>query len=281
MQVFLNGALLQADEAKVSVFDRGFIYGDGLFESIRVANGTPFRWRQHMARLERGAAFLKIRLPFQTEQLCAASEQLILANQVTEGMLRIAVSRGVGPRGYSIRGADNATVVISTHELLRRPALWKAVVSPFRVPTGDPFSAFKTSNKLAQVMSKSLAEDQEADEALLLNTDGHVVEGISSNVFWIANRRLFTPALEAGLLPGVTREIVIGIAEQHGFTVKESKAEVLTLQQAQGIFFTVSSAGIVECAALEDTHIPQSEITGELKANYERLLKVETSRRAS
>src|SRR5438067_521506 len=113
--VFLNGKLVLEREAVVSVFDRGFLYGDGLFETMRVANGNPFRWKQHWHRLNCGAKFLGIRLTFSETELRKAADRLVAENALPESLLRLSVSRGVGPRGYSPKGADHPTTVISLH----------------------------------------------------------------------------------------------------------------------------------------------------------------------
>ncbi|HEX4644553.1 MAG TPA: aminotransferase class IV, partial [Verrucomicrobiae bacterium] len=109
--VFLNGQFVPEEQAVVSVFDRGFLYGDGLFEALRVYNGQPFRWTQHLERLQRGADFLKIRLPFTAAELRNHAAELIRRNQMPECLLRLVLSRGVGPRGYSPRGADLPVLV--------------------------------------------------------------------------------------------------------------------------------------------------------------------------
>src|SRR2546427_6776280 len=113
MIVFLNGQFVPQAQAVVSVFDRGFLYGDGLFETIRVFNGKPFRWGQHLERLERGAAFLKIRLPFTADALRAPADELIARNKMPESLLRLSLSRVVGLRGYSPKGAEEPLLVMT------------------------------------------------------------------------------------------------------------------------------------------------------------------------
>src|SRR6478735_12820984 len=111
MFVFLNGNIVPEERAVVSAFDRGFLYGDGVFEALRISNGKPFRWSAHLERLERGADFLKIRTPFARNELKEATFRLIEANAASEAILRIVLSRGSGPRGYSPKGAGKPTLV--------------------------------------------------------------------------------------------------------------------------------------------------------------------------
>src|SRR5436309_76784 len=161
MVVFLNGQLVPEEQAVVSVFDRGFLYGDGLFETVRVFNGKPFRWEQHLERFRRGAEFLKIRPPFPSDSLREFAAQLIVQNGMPDSLLRLTLSRGVGPRGYSPEGAERPAIVMSLHPAPERdprnPPKWKLVTSTHRLPANEPLAQFKTSNKLAQILARSEA----------------------------------------------------------------------------------------------------------------------------
>ena len=183
MIVFLNGIFVPEERAMVSVFDRSFLYGDGLFETMRVYEGVPFRWTQHLKRLERGAEFLKIRLPFSPFELCEHARRLIRENELPDSVLRLTLSRGVGQRGYSIKDADAPFLVMALHPAPTLAAgslpRWQLITSSQRVAAGDLIATFKTCNKLASIFARSEAEAAGADEALLVNTDGHVTEGAS------------------------------------------------------------------------------------------------------
>src|SRR5581483_7972043 len=115
MIVYLNGQFVPEEQAVVSVFDRGFLYGDGLYETFRICNGKPFRWAEHMERFERGAAFLKIQVPVKYDELHRQALELIRLNRMPEALLRISLSRGVGPRGFSPKGAVRPALVMSLH----------------------------------------------------------------------------------------------------------------------------------------------------------------------
>ena len=212
MLLFLNGQFVPEEEAMVSVFDRGFLYGDGLFETMRVFNAKLFRWKQHLERLQQGADFLKIPLPIAPDSLRAFADELIAQNHATDSLLRLTVSRGIGPRGYSPKAAQTPSLVMSLHPApqfdAQKPRVWRLITSSVRLPAREPLAHFKTCNKLPQIMARAEADAAGADEALLLNTEGYVVEGASSNLFWIKGRTVCTPPLASGILPGVTRQVV-------------------------------------------------------------------------
>ncbi|MBL9129395.1 MAG: aminodeoxychorismate lyase, partial [Verrucomicrobiales bacterium] len=256
MTVYLNGAFVPEEAAKVSVFDRGFLLGDGLFETLRVHAGRLVLWPAHADRLERGAAMLRLKLPETTDRLEAAAVELLRRDRLDNAVVRITVSRGPGPRGYSIRGADRPTWVIAAHPAPtfenEAPVVWRLRTSRLRLPAGDPVGAHKTTSKLLHVLARAEAEEGGADEALLLDTNGHVAETSSANVFWFEGKEVRTPSLEAGCLAGVTREFVMERLRSTGWEVREVLATPDRLRRADGMFLTLSSLGIVEVAALDD-----------------------------
>ena len=275
--IFLNGQLVPEERAVVSVFDRGFLYGDGLFETLRIFRGQPFRWEQHLERVQRGADFLKIKLPFTPEALRRFAEELIAKNNLPDALLRLTLSRGVGVRGYSLKGAESPTVVMSLHpapvlDANHPPPRWKLIASSHRLPANEPLAQFKTCNKLAQILARAEADDAGADEALLLNTDGFVVEGASSNLFWIEGGAVCTPPLAAGILPGVTRAVVLEICQQLGLRTRDANINVNKLKCTDGILVSLSSFGVVEIASLDGENVKVSPISKQIQERYTELL---------
>ncbi len=272
MLVFLNGQFVPEERAVVSVFDRSFLYGDGLFETMRVYRGKPFRWEQHMERLQRGADFLRINLPFAPEALRRFADELIAKNNLPDALLRLTLSRGVGVRGYSPKDAEHPTVVMSLHPApiydTNNPPRWKVIVSSHRLPANEPLAQFKTCNKLAQILARAEADVAGADEALLLNTDGFVVEGASSNLFWIERETICTPPLASGILPGVTGAVVMEICEQLGLQIREAKIEIEKLRCTNGIFVSLSSFGVVEVISLNGAIVQKSPTIKEIRERY-------------
>src|ERR1035437_4676752 len=178
MIVFLNGKFLPAADAVVPLNDRGFLLGDGLFETMRVANGKPFRCAQHLERLTRGADFLKIKLPFTPKEIQKFAGELIGQNKLAEAILRVTLTRGAGARGYSPKNSGPPTLAMTMHPLppvnADEPVQWSLVTSSFRIPAGDALASFKTTSKILNVLVRAEAEEQGADEALLLNANGEV-----------------------------------------------------------------------------------------------------------
>lgn len=280
MHVFVNGRIVPEEQAVVSVFDRGFLYGDGLFETIQVLNGCPFRWEQHLDRLAAGAKHLGIRLPFTRAALRQALDRLIKANDLSNAILRLTVSRGIGPRGYSPRGADQPTLVMALHpnpsSEPEPPLAWRLITASVRLPAGEPLARFKTCNKLPQILARAEAEEARANEALLLNTQGYIVEGASSNLFWVTKEGICTPPLESGILAGVTRVVVVEVCRAMGVSVDEGNITGEELHQCQGVFLSLSSVGIAEAVNLDGRALPQSPLTARIRAAYEQLLQRET-----
>jgi len=274
--VFLNGQFVPEERAVVPVFDRSFLYGDGLFETMRVIRGKPFRWEQHIERLQSGADYLKIKFPFTSEALRQFADDLVAKNNLPDALLRLTLSRGVGARGYSPKGAENPTLVMSLHPALafdaENPPRWKFITSSHRLPANEPLAHYKTCNKLVQILARAEADAAGADEALLLNMDGFVVEGASSNLFWIEGDAIFTPPLAAGILPGVTRAVVLEICERMGLRIRETNINVDKLKCSEGIFVSLSSFGVVEATSLEGAIVKASTISKQIQEQYRDLL---------
>ncbi|HSU55711.1 MAG TPA: aminodeoxychorismate lyase [Candidatus Dormibacteraeota bacterium] len=271
MLVYLNGLFVEEKDALLSVLDRGFLYGDGLFETLRISNGRPFLWAAHLERLQRGAAFLGIPIPHGSE-LKVAAERLIATNGLPECLIRINVSRGAGEPGYAPKGASNPTLVMTVRPLPEPVAHWSLVTSTLRVLADDPFSQFKTCNKLPQILARAEAEKAAGDEALLLNDEGSVVEGSSSNIFWVKDDMVFTIPLAAGALPGVTRALVMELALRLGVGIVERCISPMELRSADGVFLTLSSLGIVEAVSIDGATFARSPVTARLIKAYKACL---------
>lgn len=258
----MNREVVPAERAMVSVFDRCFLYGDGLFEGVRVCRGRLFDWEDHLARMRRGAEFLRIRLPFDDETLKKGALELVAREGFSDAFLRIQLSRGVGRRGYSPRGAESPIVVMTAHPVA--PAdpgqcvMWKLATSSVRLPAGDALGNHKTASKLPQIYARMEAESAGADEALLLDTGGYVAEGASSNVFWIQGERICTPPLATGALAGVTRRWIVDQCAALGNPCVEYQVGVETLVASDGVFLTVSSLGVVPVTHLDGHPLKQS-----------------------
>jgi aminodeoxychorismate lyase len=281
MIVFLQGGFVPEERAVVSIFDRAFRYGDALFEAVLVFNGKMFRWPQHFQRLERSAQFLKIALPYPADELLAFARELISRNKLADCVLRLQLSRGIGPRGYAPSGAETPLVVMSLHPAPSRESLrgatWKLTVSSFRVPAGDLLTNHKTCNRLLHVCAAAEARDRGADESLLVNTNNEVTEGSTSNVFWIDNGTVCTIPLAGSVLPGVTRAAVLEVCSALRIPQAERSVRPEQLPTMDGVFLSFTSRGIVEAESLDGTPFRRSPITLRLQQEFEALLARECS----
>ncbi len=265
MIAFLNGRFLPEDQAVVPITDRGFLYGDGLFETLRIHNATPLWWGRHLARLQRGAEFLRLKLPWSGTELRRFAIELIAKNAQPDCILRLAVSRGSGARGYSIQGANSPTVAMTHHPLRPPPTSVRLATATIRVPTHDPLSAIKTANKLPQILARAEAEERGADEALLLNVEGDVAEAASSNVFWIRNGTVCTPPVSVGALAGITREVVLELCRAHQVPTVEESISRSALLSMDAVFLTNSGQGIVPVTEIDAQKLKSSPLVAQLQ----------------
>jgi aminodeoxychorismate lyase len=274
MFVFLNGQFVPEAQAVVPVNDRGFLYGDGLFETVRVCGGRPFRLAQHLERMMRGADFLKIKCPFTPKELQQFAMQLIEQNKMTEAVLRVTLTRGPGERGYLPPVESQATVVMTLHAVPASgaPIQWRLITSSYRIPAGDPLSSFKTLNKLAHVMARREAVEKGGDEALLVNTNGEVAETAGGNLFWIGGGTICTVPASCGALPGITRAVVLEICQTLNLPVNERVIKPEALRNSEGIFITQSVLGIVPVAAFDGEPVARSPLVDQISRAYGEML---------
>jgi branched-subunit amino acid aminotransferase/4-amino-4-deoxychorismate lyase len=279
MLVFLNGKFVPEEQAVISVTDRSFLYGDGLYETLPFYGGVPFRWRAHLERLHQGLKLLRIQIPFSNKELESFATRLIEINNMPDAVLRLTVSRGSGPRGYSMKTSQSPLVVMTLHPLAAQgKAEWRLITSSLRVLADDPLMQSKTCSKVRSVLARAEAEDQGADEALLLNERGEITEGAATNFFWVSDGVVCTPPLAAGLLPGVTRAAVLEVCAGLGLKTAETSATPNQLVGCDGAFLTVSTMGIVEVVALDGRSLPRTPLIGQIREQYCQLLRRETRR---
>jgi len=276
MIVFLNGKFVPEEQAVVSIFDRGFLYGDGLFEAIRIHAGKPFRWSQHLQRFQRGADLLKLTVPFLSDELLKHAQELSAKNQMPEAILRLYVSRGIGERGYSPKGANNPFLAMALYPVpsidLNNPPRRKVVITKITVPANHPLTAIKSTNKLTHVLARAEADAFGADEALLINTNGDLAEGTSCNVFWIQRNAIYTPTIESGALPGITRNLVLEICQKLSIPTEEVASRPDALFKADGVFLSHTTMGIVEVEQVDGKIVLRSPLVKKIQQAYRECL---------
>jgi len=219
-KVYLNGKIIPLNEAKISILDRGLLYGDGVFESLRTYDRRPFLLEEHLKRLLAGAKFIKIRVPYSLPQLKLAVLKTLAANHFKEYYIKIILTRGeakghgLGPSNVS--GKPN--LIVLAEELKEYPKElyikgWKAIIASIR-RTDIPTSKIKSLCYLDNILAKAEASRAGADEAFMLDEKGHVVEGTVSNIFIIKLGTIYTPPADAPILCGITRNLVLKLAKQ-------------------------------------------------------------------
>ena len=271
MEIFLNGEFIQEEEARVSVFDRGFLYGDGVFETLRVYNGKPFLLDRHLGRLAHSLGGLYINDPYDFEQWYDYVKELIVRNNAKENILRIQVSRGVGKRGYTSSGNYSPTAVISLHDappVNDKEHQLDLIAASGILTDHDPLSTLKTSNKLVNIIAMREAERAEAHDAVLFNGQGYTTETSSSNIFIILEGKLYTPPLASGCLAGITRGYVLELAAELGIDSLQKDLELEQLKNSEGFFLTNSIQEIQPVKSLNGDSINQSPVTSELQRVY-------------
>jgi branched-subunit amino acid aminotransferase/4-amino-4-deoxychorismate lyase len=201
---------------------------------------------------------------------------LLRENEATEAVLRITLTRGSGARGYSPRGAGPPTLALTVHPRTPPPATVTLRTASLRIAAGDGLARFKTANKLASVLARAEADDNAADEGLLLNTEGHVAEAAASNVFWVAGGRVHTPPLAAGALGGVLRAVLLELCLREGRPAAEQLAGPDELRASEGMFLTNSTQGAMPVSRWDGLVVAQSHLVGELRQKLE-----EESRRSA
>jgi len=259
MQYHVNGELVDADDASVSVRDRGFQYGDAAFETIRVYGGQVFAWAAHAKRLESTCDALGIDHGLSGADLRSRVHETLAANDLADAYVRLSISRGVQSGRLAPSDDADPTVVVVVEPLPRGgkdgERVWTApatatTVDVERVPDAAIPSVAKTHNYLNGVLARIDAGD--ADEALLVDDEGRVTEGATSNVFFVSDGVLRTPSLDLSVLPGITRWAIIELAESAGLPVEEGHYTPQDLHAADEVFFTNTTWEVRPVARLDD-----------------------------
>lgn len=254
---YVNGEFVSLSEAKISVQDRGFLYGDGLFETMRTYRGRPFLADAHLERLFEGAERIKLKIHLSRKELKKIIFATLKANSFAESMIRLTITRGSGEAGRLKFPTDAETTVVIIKGLTPYPRkFYQRGIPAITLPDRRGILAsLKSLNFLANVLAKQVAEEKGAFEAILVNDDGYVTEGTVSNVFIVIGGVLFTPPVELGLLPGVTREVVIKLAKKIGITCRKEKFGQAELLAAEEVFLTNTSIELMPVTSIDGISI--------------------------
>lgn len=274
MIAYVDGSWTDADEAVIPIHDRGFLFGDGVYDTCRVLGGRYFRFVEHARRLHASAAVLRIPVP-DVSALRALAGELLERNDAASldhAVLRITATRGSG--GGVPRAAGPTRLLLTLQPLptdWREQAMrgWSCVTAEVRHPPADVMPpALKGQGRIFSLLATLDAERAGCDEALLLSTAGHITEGATWNVFWRKGQRIRTPSEETGILAGVTRALVIELARELGYTVEEGVWERSELDDAGEAFATMTSRGLVPLRSLDGRPFAGDGATARLAAAY-------------
>lgn len=249
--IFLNDQYVKKEDAKISVYDHGFLYGDGVFEGIRVYSGNIFRMEEHMDRLYNSAKSILLTIPYTKEELTNIVVEGVAKNKFTDAYIRLVVSRGVGDLGLDPNNCKKAQVVVIIEPLSIFPKhLYETGLEIITVATRrnrpDVLSPkVKSLNYLNNVLVKIEARLANVSEALMLNDQGYVAEGSADNVFVIKGNKLYTPPTYVGALEGITRNAIMEIAIELGYDVKEEAFTRHDVYTADEVFLTGTAAEVI------------------------------------
>ncbi|MBN8712038.1 MAG: branched-chain-amino-acid transaminase [Verrucomicrobia bacterium] len=257
MKIFLDGQFLDKQDAKISVFDHGLLYGDGVFEGIRFYNGRVFRLEQHIDRLYDSAKAICLTIPMTPAEMTEALLETIRQNGLQDGYVRLVVTRGVGDLGLNPLLCPKASVIIIAAKITLYPeemyknGLTVVTCSTRRIPHGALSPMVKSLNYLNNVLAKIEAQQAGAGEGLMLNEQGYVAECTGDNIFTIKNGQVFTPPISAGALAGVTREAMFDISAQLGVTISEPNMTRYDIYTADECFLTGTAAEVIPVTKLD------------------------------
>ncbi|MDD3518636.1 MAG: branched-chain-amino-acid transaminase [Chromatiales bacterium] len=260
---WIDGRILPAAEACISVFDHGLLYGDGVFEGIRFYARRAFRLHEHLQRLNLSARAIGLALPYDLPTLATAVQETIVAFGENDGYLRLVVTRGAGPLGLDPRGCTRPTTFIIADRLelvsetARRKGARLVIAATRRLPADGLDPRIKSLNYLNHILARMEASHAGADEAILLNAAGRVAEGTADNVFVVRDNRLLTPPVTEGALEGVTRAVVIELAEAAGIAFEERPLAPYDLYTADECFLTGSGAELIPVAEVDGRAVAQ------------------------
>ena len=280
--IWLDGKWYDRETATVSVYDHGLLYGDGVFEGIRVYGGKIFRLADHLERLYDSAKAIWLTVPMAVEEMAAVTEEAVRRSGITEAYIRHIVTRGVGDLGLDPRKCAKPSVIIIVDTI----KLWpeevyetglKVVTAGTPIPQRESLSPrVKSLNYLAHILAKIEGVQAGADEVLMLDSSGSVAEGSGQNIFVVKHGHIATPPPYAGILKGVTRDVVIELARDAGYDVRETMLNRYDVYTADEAFFTGTAAEVVAIRQVDGRLIGAGKsgpVTRDIRARFQALVR--------
>jgi branched-chain amino acid aminotransferase len=282
LQVYINGRLYPKEEAKISVYDHGFLYGDGVFEGMRSYGGKVFKLEEHLDRLWNSAKAICLRVPMAKAEMADAVYETLSANHITDGYIRLIVSRGVGYLGLDPTKCSMPQVIIITDHIALYPAefyengLEIITASTIRNHPAALNPRIKSLNYLNNILAKIEGQQAGCIEALMLNHKGEVAECTGDNIFIVERGEIYTPPIDAGILEGITRNAVIDIARSVDIPVHETAMTRHDVYTADECFLTGSAAEVIPVVKVDTRVIGDGRpgrITRDLKERFHTLAR--------
>jgi len=279
--VYFNGHLVPRAEAKLSPFDHGFLYGYGLFETMRAYEGHIFRLDRHLTRLRCSAESLGLRAKLDAFDLENACVETLQANKLNDARVRLTITAGEGDMTPDLNTCSNLTVLVAARNFVPLPPEryeqgFKAALSFLRRDSQSPLSRLKCTCYASNILARMEAKAAGCDEAIMLNELGYIAEGSTSNIFLVSGGELSTPSLESGILPGITREAVLEIARDSNIKTVERQVELGELSRAEEAFVTNSIIEVMSLTRFNGEPIgtgKPGKLTRNLMAAYKELVE--------
>lgn len=274
MQVHLNGKLIPAKEALISVFDHGFLYGDGIYETLRVYDGVIFMLDEHLRRLHRSASMIGLTIPLDTDTIKISIYETLIANSLKNAYVRLTISRGHGPIGLDPDLCPKPTIVIIAEEMREYPKAFyekgiSIIISETKRNSREALNPqIKSLNFLNNILAKIEAKKKGVYDAVMLNVYEKLTEGTTSNLFFYKDDTLCTPSIDCGILDGITREVVIEISKRKGIRLKEGEFTREDLYRALEVFITGTTIEIMPVSRVDDQEYAVGKITKFLHKAY-------------
>ncbi|MBI5099958.1 MAG: branched-chain-amino-acid transaminase [Nitrospirae bacterium] len=259
--IYLNEEIVPESKALISVFDHGFLYGDGIYETLRAYKGIVFKVDEHIERLFRSAHMINLDIQKTPETIRKAVYETIIANNHNEAVIRITISRGAGPVGLDPGLCPTPTFVIISNEFKEYPKQYYnkgvkiAIVNTRRNFKGALNPQIKSLNFLNNILAKIEAKNRNAYEAIMLNYRGYIAEGTITNLFFVKDQTLCTPCIDVGILDGITRRIIIDAAKQMGIEVREGRFRREEIYRAKEAFISNTTMEVLPVAEVDDVKI--------------------------
>jgi len=282
--IYVNGEFVRKEDAKISVFDHGFLYGDGIFEGIRVYNGNIFKCKEHIDRLFDSAKSILLDIGLTKEEMTDVMAEAVRRNGMKDAYIRLVVSRGAGDLGLDPRRCSKPTIIIIVEKLAIFPKEQyetglRIITVPTRRNTPDALNPkIKSLNYLNNVLVKIEANQAGVSEALMLNAQGYVCEGSGDNIFVIKNNVIYTPPSYLGALEGITRNAIIELAIEAGYTVKEEPFTRHDVYIADEIFLTGTAAEVIAVNEVDGRVIGDGRpgpITNKLLERFRSIVEID------